>query len=80
MLIIKNIDSILSSMATMKAEEKGKGNNTANVSNERWSGAISNLTETTANLESLQKLLLKKAVFVDGDSFARAQNLLLMGV
>ncbi|GAB2225238.1 hypothetical protein Droror1_Dr00006029 [Drosera rotundifolia] len=55
----------------MKAEEIGKANNTTNV-NERWSAAISNLTETTANLESLQKLLLKKAVFVDGDTFARA--------
>ncbi|KAL9261257.1 hypothetical protein AKJ16_DCAP07454 [Drosera capensis] len=56
----------------MKAEEKGKTNNAASVNNERWSAAISNLTETTANLESLQKLLLKKAVFVDGDTFARA--------
>ncbi|XP_054803482.1 uncharacterized protein LOC129306781 [Prosopis cineraria] len=46
-------------------EEKGKGS-------ERWSGAITNLTEMSSNLDSLQKLLLKKAVFVDEDTFARA--------
>ncbi|XP_030539425.1 uncharacterized protein LOC115747411 [Rhodamnia argentea] len=46
-------------------EEKGKGS-------ERWGGAISNLTEMSSNLESLQKLLLKKAVFVDEETFARA--------
>ncbi|KAK3414161.1 uncharacterized protein LOC104419909 [Eucalyptus grandis] len=46
-------------------EEKGKGS-------ERWGGAIANLTEMSSNLESLQKLLLKKAVFVDEETFARA--------
>ncbi|ONH90573.1 hypothetical protein PRUPE_8G061800 [Prunus persica] len=46
-------------------EDKGKGN-------ERWNGAISNLTEMSFNLESLQKLLLKKAVFVDEETFAKA--------
>ncbi|KAI4375863.1 hypothetical protein MLD38_013683 [Melastoma candidum] len=46
-------------------EEKAKGN-------ERWNGAITNLTEMSSNLESLQKLLLKKAVFVDEETFARA--------
>ncbi|KAL1328134.1 hypothetical protein AAHE18_13G352200 [Arachis hypogaea] len=39
---------------------------------ERWNGAITNLTEMASNLESLQKLLLKKAVFVDEESFAKA--------
>lgn len=46
-------------------EEKGKGS-------ERWSAAIGNLSEMTSNLESLQKLLLKKAVFVDEETFAKA--------
>ncbi|KAK7363143.1 hypothetical protein VNO77_05273 [Canavalia gladiata] len=45
-------------------EEKEKG--------ERWSGAMTNLTEMASNLESLQKLLLTKAVFVDDDTFAKA--------
>lgn len=40
--------------------------------NDRWSSAIANLTETSGNLESLQKMLLKKAVFVDDETFARA--------
>lgn len=41
-------------------------------SEERWRGAIANLTEMSSNLESLQSLLLKKAVFVDDDTFAKA--------
>ncbi|GLT76395.1 hypothetical protein SLA2020_480580 [Shorea laevis] len=49
-----------------KEKEKGKG------SEERWSGAIANLTEMASNLDSLQKLLLKKAVFVDEETFAKA--------
>ncbi|KAK6135434.1 hypothetical protein DH2020_030803 [Rehmannia glutinosa] len=39
---------------------------------ERWTGAISNLTEISSNLDSLQKLLIKKAVYVDGETFAKA--------
>ncbi|KAB2050844.1 Arginine biosynthesis bifunctional ArgJ [Gossypium arboreum] len=50
----------------MEQEVKGKG------SEERWTGAIANLTEMASNLDSLQKLLLKKAVFVDEDTFAKA--------
>ncbi|CAM8987953.1 unnamed protein product [Rhodiola kirilowii] len=46
-------------------EVKGKGS-------ERWNGAIENLTEMNSNLESLQKLLLKKAVFVDDETFNKA--------
>lgn len=46
-------------------EERGRGS-------ERWSGATTNLTEMASNLDSLQKLLLKKAVFVDDETFARA--------
>lgn len=46
-------------------EEKAKGS-------ERWSAAIGNLSEMASNLESLQKLLLKKAVFVDDETFAKA--------
>ncbi|KAJ7968188.1 hypothetical protein O6P43_012328 [Quillaja saponaria] len=49
----------------MAMELKDKGT-------ERWSGAITNLTETASNLESLQKLILKKAVFVDDETFAKA--------
>ncbi|XP_062077145.1 uncharacterized protein LOC133782020 [Humulus lupulus] len=44
-------------------EEKGS---------ERWNGAITNLTELSSNLDSLQKLLFKKAVFVDDETFAKA--------
>lgn len=48
-------------------------NPTSNKGNEeRWRGAISNLTEMSSNLGSLQKLLLKKAVFVDEETFAKA--------
>ncbi|XP_021753171.1 uncharacterized protein LOC110718611 [Chenopodium quinoa] len=49
----------------MEEREKGRGN-------ERWDSAIANLKETSGNLESLQKLLLKKAVFVDEDTFNKA--------
>ncbi|CAI9104016.1 OLC1v1002620C1 [Oldenlandia corymbosa var. corymbosa] len=45
--------------------EKGKGS-------ERWSSAITNLSEMAANLDSLQKLLVKKAVYVDDETFAKA--------
>ncbi|XP_050210243.1 uncharacterized protein LOC126660676 [Mercurialis annua] len=41
-------------------------------SEERWRGAVTNLTEMASNLESLHKLLIKKAVFVDDESFAKA--------
>ncbi|XP_022927931.1 uncharacterized protein LOC111434686 [Cucurbita moschata] len=46
-------------------EDKGKGT-------DRWTGAVANLTEMASNLESFQKLLLKKAVYVDEQTFARA--------
>ncbi|OIW02108.1 hypothetical protein TanjilG_26648 [Lupinus angustifolius] len=39
---------------------------------DRWSGAITNLSEMASNLDSLQNLLLNKAVFLDDDSFAKA--------
>ncbi|KAH7867229.1 hypothetical protein Vadar_030677 [Vaccinium darrowii] len=45
--------------------EKGKGG-------ERWNAAIANLSEMATNLESLQKLLVKKAVYVDDETFAKA--------
>ncbi|CDO97456.1 unnamed protein product [Coffea canephora] len=38
-------------------KEKAKGS-------ERWTAAITNLSEIAANLDSLQKLLMKKAVYV----------------
>ena len=46
-------------------KETGKGS-------ERWSAAIVNLSEMATNLESLQKLLVKKAVYVDEETFAKA--------
>ncbi|KQJ86643.1 uncharacterized protein LOC100823803 [Brachypodium distachyon] len=41
-------------------------------SGERWGAAIGNLGELGANVESLQKLLARKAVFVDEDVFSKA--------
>ncbi|KAG5229488.1 myosin heavy chain [Salix suchowensis] len=52
----------------MEAKEKGSRGG----SEERWKGAIANLTEMTWNLDSLQKLLLKKAIFVDEETFSKA--------
>ncbi|XP_027106288.1 uncharacterized protein LOC113763942 [Coffea eugenioides] len=46
-------------------KEKAKGS-------ERWTAAITNLSEIAANLDSLQKLLMKKAVYVDEETFAKA--------
>ncbi|EMS46364.1 hypothetical protein TRIUR3_27207 [Triticum urartu] len=45
---------------------------TAVPSGERWGAAIGNLGELGANVESLQKLLARKAVFVDDDVFSKA--------
>ncbi|XP_056842405.1 uncharacterized protein LOC108860497 isoform X1 [Raphanus sativus] len=41
-------------------------------SEDRWKGSLQNITEMASNLDALQKLLLKKAVFVEEDTFARA--------
>ncbi|XP_057803023.1 uncharacterized protein LOC131018315 isoform X1 [Salvia miltiorrhiza] len=49
----------------MEEREKVKGA-------ERWTTAIANLTEMASNLDSLQKLLIKKAVYVDDETFAKA--------
>ena len=49
----------------MEEREKVKGA-------ERWTTAIGNLTEMASNLDSLQKLLIKKAVYVDDETFAKA--------
>ena len=46
-------------------EERGGGN-------ERWSAAIANISEISNNLDSLQNLLIKKAVYVDQDTFNKA--------
>ena len=48
-----------------REEEKGKGS-------ERWRAATGNLSEMAANLDSLQKLLVKKAVYIDQETFAKA--------
>ncbi|XP_043706806.1 uncharacterized protein LOC122656380 [Telopea speciosissima] len=45
-------------------EEKGKGK-------ERWKASLVNLSEMGANLDSLQKLIMKKAVYVDEETFAK---------
>ncbi|KAG8368680.1 hypothetical protein BUALT_Bualt15G0070900 [Buddleja alternifolia] len=39
---------------------------------ERWTAAIANLTDMSSNLDSLQKLIVKKAVYVDDETFAKA--------
>ena len=52
-------------MEDERDKETGKGS-------ERWSAAIVNLSEMATNLESLQKLLVKKAVYVDEETFAKA--------
>ncbi|GFY89397.1 hypothetical protein Acr_06g0013370 [Actinidia rufa] len=48
-----------------REEEKAKGS-------ERWRAATGNLMEMAANLDSLQKLLVKKAVYVDQETFVKA--------
>ncbi|KAK9690832.1 hypothetical protein RND81_09G157000 [Saponaria officinalis] len=50
----------------MEEINKVKGNN------ERYNAAISNLSEMSSNLESLQKILFKKAIFVDDHTYNRA--------
>ncbi|KAJ1265455.1 hypothetical protein BS78_08G077800 [Paspalum vaginatum] len=44
----------------------------AAASGERWSAAIGNLGELGANVDALQRLLARKAVFVDDDIFSKA--------
>ncbi|CAL9151606.1 unnamed protein product [Musa hybrid cultivar] len=39
---------------------------------ERWKAAIMNLSEMGANLDAMQKLMAKKAVFVDEETFVKA--------
>ncbi|BAF29845.2 Os12g0502100 [Oryza sativa Japonica Group] len=39
---------------------------------DRWGAAVGNLTELGANVAALQRLLAKKAVFVDEDIFSKA--------
>lgn len=39
---------------------------------ERWRDAILNLSEAGSNIDSLQKLVMKKAVFVDDDTYVKA--------
>ncbi|KVH93423.1 uncharacterized protein LOC112517039 [Cynara cardunculus var. scolymus] len=49
----------------MEEREQGRGN-------ERWSAAIANLSEISNNLDSLGNILIKKAVYVDEDTFNKA--------
>ncbi|KAK9084785.1 hypothetical protein Sjap_025196 [Stephania japonica] len=46
-------------------DQKGKGT-------DRWGAAILNLSEMGTNLDSLQKSLMKKAIFVDEETYAKA--------
>ncbi|XP_042503214.1 uncharacterized protein LOC122080330 isoform X2 [Macadamia integrifolia] len=46
-------------------EDKGNAN-------EGWKASLVNLREMAANLDSLQKLIVKKAIFVDEETFAKA--------
>nr|XP_043625075.1 uncharacterized protein LOC122596541 [Erigeron canadensis] len=39
---------------------------------ERWKGAIANISEISKNLNSLENLLINKAVYLDPDSFEKA--------
>jgi hypothetical protein len=39
---------------------------------ERWSSALLNVTELGSSLESLQRLLLDKAVYMDEEAFGQA--------
>ncbi|XP_047337388.1 uncharacterized protein LOC124941157 [Impatiens glandulifera] len=39
---------------------------------DRWKAAIGNISEMATNLDSVHKLLIKKAVYVDQDTFAKA--------
>ncbi|XP_023745825.1 uncharacterized protein LOC111893988 [Lactuca sativa] len=49
----------------MEDTEKGKGN-------QRWNSAISNLTDLSHNLTSIETLLLKSAVYVDPNTYNRS--------
>ncbi|KAJ4959970.1 hypothetical protein NE237_019880 [Protea cynaroides] len=42
------------------------------IADDRWKASLLNLSEMASNLDSLQKLIMKKAVFVDDETFAKA--------
>jgi hypothetical protein len=54
------------------AADSASSSSSGAAGGERWSSAIGNLGELGANVESLQKLLARKAVFVDEDIFSKA--------
>ncbi|TVU50145.1 hypothetical protein EJB05_01502 [Eragrostis curvula] len=58
--------------AVDSASSSSSGAPTATAGGERWNSAIGNLGELGANVDSLQKLLARKAVFVDDDIFTKA--------
>ncbi|RWW15731.1 hypothetical protein GW17_00020414 [Ensete ventricosum] len=59
--------AMMESYPSTMAEKGGGGSG-----GERWKAAIMNLSEMGANLDAMQKLLAKKAVFVDEETFAKA--------
>ncbi|KAK1385973.1 5'-AMP-activated protein kinase subunit gamma-3 like [Heracleum sosnowskyi] len=52
--------------------ERRDGSKQEVESNERWSAAMANITGMSNNLQSLQNLLVNKAVYVDDDTFFKA--------
>ncbi|URD71945.1 hypothetical protein MUK42_25843 [Musa troglodytarum] len=52
--------------------EKGGGGIEGGGGGERWKAALVNLSEMGTNVESLQKILVKKAVFVDEETSAKS--------
>lgn len=43
-----------------------------NEKEEQWSGAMTNLMEMASNLDSPQKLLLTKVIFINDNTFSQA--------
>uniref|UniRef100_A0ACD5YIH0 Uncharacterized protein n=1 Tax=Avena sativa TaxID=4498 RepID=A0ACD5YIH0_AVESA len=65
----KSAVAVASSSASLSSSSSAPH---AAPSGEHWGSAIGNLGELGANVESLQKLLARKAVFVDDDVFSKA--------
>eukprot|EP01018_Ginkgo_biloba_P036154 Gb_28299 [translate_table: standard] len=55
-----------------KKDEQTAGGGMSNGGSERWNAALNNISEMGTTMDSLQKLLLRKAVYVDEEAFAQA--------
>ncbi|GLJ48849.1 hypothetical protein SUGI_1030240 [Cryptomeria japonica] len=51
---------------------QGKREDQNGAGSERWNAAVRNISEMTSTVDSLQNLLLRKAVYADEDAFAQA--------